>query len=312
MTKSDKALLIIFTTVVLIMGSLIFILPQKDFSASENRYLAKMPSFSIRSLLNGEFTKEISSFYTDQFPLRNVATSLYAVSERAMGKNVSGGVIQYNQKLISISNKEPTINVSIPALCVKSKYSLFKAESDELSVYYNTDHHRTTYGAYLLYLRACKELKVEPYPESYFTKITVCNDFYGTDFFKSRLPKALANPDSIELWRYENDENVTFTIHDKNITLSGFYDFSKLNTTDKYAVFLGGNYAHATVFSSSDKPTLLLFKDSYANAVVPFLALHFNIDIVDPRYATKYQLYEFYNNPKYDYRLFIGCLESFN
>ena len=206
MTKSDKALLIIFTTVVLIMGSLIFILPQKDFSASENRYLSKMPSFSIRSLLNGEFTKEISSFYTDQFPLRNVATSLYAVSERAMEKNVSGGVIQYNQKLISISNKESTINVSIPALCVKSKYSLFKAESDELSVYYNTDHHRTTYGAYLLYLRACEELKVEPYPESYFTKITVCNDFYGTDFFKSRLPKALVNPDSIELWRYENDE----------------------------------------------------------------------------------------------------------
>ena len=60
MTKSDKALLIIFTTFILIMGSLIFILPQKDFSASENRYLAKMPSFSVRALLDGEFTKEIS------------------------------------------------------------------------------------------------------------------------------------------------------------------------------------------------------------------------------------------------------------
>ena len=122
----------------------------------------------------------------------------------------------------------------------------------------------------------------------------------------------MSSPDSIELWRYSGDDNVTFTVHGTQKSLLGFYDLSKLDTVDKYAVFLGGNYAHATLFSSSDKPTLLLFKDSFANAVIPFLALHFNIDLIDPRYATKAQISAVYNDSSYDYRLFIGCLESFS
>ena len=163
-----------------------------------------------------------------------------------------------------------------------------------------------------MYLEACQKLKIQPYPESYFTKERVCDDFYGTSFFKSALPKFVVTPDFIELWRYENDEDVILTIHYSGKMSKGFYDFSKLDTADKYAVFLGGNYAHATVASSVDKPTVLLFKDSFANAVVPFLALHFNIEIIDPRYATKTQISAAYNSADYDYVLFIGCLDSFN
>ena len=313
MTRTDKALLIICAAFVVIIGSLIFILPQKEFSESENRYLAKMPSFNISSLLSGEYTKGISSFYTDQFPLRKAATSVYAISERSIGKKNVGDVICYEDQLIPISKKEKTAKeIPIPAVCIQSKYSLFKSNNNELSHYYNTDHHRTTYGAYLVYLEVCQKLKIEPYPESYFTKETVCTDFYGTSFFRSRLPRYAVLPDSIKLWRYPDDESVTFTIYDTKKSSKGFYDFSKLDTADKYAIFLGGNYAHADVASSSDKPTLLLFKDSFANAVIPFLALHFDIDIIDPRYPSKSQLSEFYNNQSYDYRLFIGCLESFN
>ena len=313
MTRTDKTLLIICATFVIIIGSLIFILPQKDFSESENRYLSKMPSFSISSLLSGEYTKGISSFYTDQVPLRKIATSVYAISEQSIGKKNVGGVIFYGDQLIAISKKEKTAKeIPISAVCIQSKYSLFKSNNNELSHYYSTDHHRTTYGAYLVYLKACEKLKIKPYPESYFSKETVCTDFYGTSFFRSRLPRFSVIPDSIELWRYPEDESVTLTIHDTKKSSKGFYDFSKLDTADKYAVFLGGNYAHADVTSSSDKPTLLLFKDSFANAVIPFLALHFNIDIIDPRYTSKSQLSEFYNTQSYDYRLFIGCLESFN
>lgn len=311
MKKADKTLLIVFTIFILIFGSLIFLLPQKDFSASENRSLSKMPKFSVNTLFSGEYAKGISSFYTDQFPYRRAATALYAISERSLGKRNVGGVICHNDQLIAISKEKTAKDIPLPAVCVESKYSLFKSRSNDLSLYYKTDHHRTTYGAYLLYLDACEKLEIEPYPEDYFTKTTVCTDFYGTAFSKSRLPKFMSTPDSIELWRYSGDEDVTFTIHDTEKSSLGFYNFSKLDTADKYAIFLGGNYAHATVFSTSDKPTLLLFKDSFANAVIPFLSLHFNIDIIDPRYTSKTQLSEFYNSPNYDYRLFLGCPESF-
>ena len=313
MKKSDNALIAIFASFVLIVGCLIFILPQKDFSESENRFLSKAPSFTVTAILNGEYAKGISSFYNDQFPLRSLATSTYAICERAMGKKIVGGVILDKNQLIGIPQKkiENKKELPIPAVFVNSKYTLFTQDSPTLNCYYNTDHHRTTYGAYLLYLEACEKLEIKPYPESYFTKQTVCNDFYGTAFFKSRIPKFMTKPDSIELWRYENDESVTLTIYDTSTTLKGFYDFSRLDTADKYAVFLGGNYAHATISSSANKPSLLLYKDSFANAVIPFLALHFNIDLIDPRYATKAQMSAAFQSDAYDYKLFIGCLESF-
>ncbi len=315
MKKTDKALLIIFTSFVLILGSLIFILPQKDFSESENRYLCKMPRFSLSSLLSGEYSKQISSFYTDQFPLRSIATSIYAISERSMGKKNVGGVVCDDKQLIPLptkeSSKKENLSLFIPSVIVDDKYTLLKNNREALSLYYNTDHHRTTYGAYLLYLDACEKLKINPYSESFFKKQTVCMDFYGTAFFKSRMPKFMCKADTIELWRYENDESVMLTVHDTEKTTFGFYDFSKLDSIDKYAIFLGGNYAYASITSNSSKPTLLLFKDSFANAVIPFLALHFNIDIIDPRYATKAQISSISSSNQYDARLFLGCLESF-
>ena len=102
------------------------------------------------------------------------------------------------------------------------------------------------------------------------------------------------------------------TIHDTKREVLGFYNFSMLDTSDKYAVFMGGNYAHVSVFSSEKKPKLLLFKDSFANAVIPFLSLHFNIDVIDPRYASRTEMASIYNAGNYDLCLFLGCIESFN
>ena len=195
-------------------------------------------------------------------------------------------VILYGEQLIARQSKAPTYVPPVQSIIIESKFSLFKKNSEELSLYYNTDHHRTTYGAYLIYLDACKLLEIEPYPESYFEKQIVCSDFYGTAFFKSRLPRFAVTPDSIELWRYTED------------------------TDDKYSVFLGGNYALLSVRSDPSKPTLLIVKDSFANAVVPFLSIHFNIDLIDPRYASPAQLSSALSS-SYSHKLFIGCLDSF-
>lgn len=312
MTKPDKILFITITIFVLALSSLFFILPQKDFSDSENRYLSKAPIFNIKSLLSGEYTKGISNFCTDQFPLRKMATSLYALSERTLGKKIIGNTVCYNDHLISIQKNEISKqNIPFSAVIIDSKHTLFKNQSNKLSLYYKTDHHRTTYGAYLIYLEVCEIFNLNPYPEEYFKKEIISTSFYGTSFFASQLPFFAVEPDKIELWRYNNDSDIKVIVEEKSDVVLPLYDFTKLSTSDKYAVFLGGNYAHAKVYSDNDKPTLLLFKDSFANAAVPFLALHFNIELIDPRYSTKMQLSTIYHNKEYDYCLFIGCLESF-
>ena len=311
MKKHDKILIIFCSAFILIIGTLIFILPEKNFSEKENRYLTTLSAPTAKSVLEGDFAKELSSFYADQIPFRESATALYALCEKAFGKREINGVINYGSHLISRSDKKEFSNTKFDAIWVESKYSLFEKSSPNLSLYYNTDHHRNAEGAYLLYVEACKKLDVTPFEESCFKKDTVCTDFYGTAFSRSCLPKFATDSDSIVLYRYSADETVKITVHDTNKSFFGFYDFSKLATTDKYSLFLGGNYAHATVFSDADKPCLLLIKDSFANAVVPLLSLHFNIELIDPRYSSPTQLKAIISNLTYDQALILACPESF-
>ena len=68
--------------------------------------------------------------------------------------------------------------------------------------------------------------------------------------------------------------------------MSSFYDFSALAGSDQYAFFFGGNEPLITVQTdAATDDTLLVFKDSYANCFLPFLADSYKkITVVDPRY----------------------------
>ena len=311
MQRNDKILIALCASFVLIIGALIFILPQKDFSENENRYLTRLEAPSVQSFFSGEYTKKLSAFYSDQFPLRSYATTLYSMSEKALGKREINGVIQYQNHLVARSKKIKAPNAPIKSFWIDSKYTLFMENPDTLSLYYRTDHHRTAQGAYNIYVEICESLKITPYSEEYFSKQKVCSDFYGTAFQRSCLPKKAVTPDAIELWRYSGDNEVKITVHDTNKSFEGFYRLEKLEAVDKYAVLLGGNYAHASVYSSAEKPSLLIIKDSFANAVIPFLSLHFNIDLIDPRYATPSQMKKIFNEKNYSEKIIIACAESF-
>jgi len=153
-------------------------------------------------------------------------------------------------------------------------------------VYYKTDHHWTTRGAYTAYKEIARGLGVTAYPESFFTVESISADFYGTDW--SAAMTMWVPGDILEYWRYSGDEFFTLKISDSGSHRDGFYDLSYLDTKDKYASFLGGNKALVYIEKKGeeDRQTLVVVKDSYAHSVVPFLALHYNLVIVDPRYYT--------------------------
>ena len=92
----------------------------------------------------------------------------------------------------------------------------------------------------------------------------------------------LEKKDTIELYRYKGDMDYTVIADGKEISL---YNMEKLDTTDKYSVFLGGNHARVEI-SAKDKnrPKLLMVRDSFADSIVPFLALHYDITLIDLRY----------------------------
>lgn len=150
--------------------------------------------------------------------------------------------------------------------------------------WYRTDHHWTTEGAYGAYCQLGAALGYTPFTMQAFTKETVSTSFRGTTDAAAGLP--FVSPDTIELYRYAGDTAYTVQKDGNPAPFAGFYDTDKLRTRDQYAVFLGGNCGVLEITDGTDRPTLLVIKDSFANSLMPFLARHYNITAIDPRYCT--------------------------
>ena len=146
--------------------------------------------------------------------------------------------------------------------------------------YYKTDHHYTTKGAYLTYCALGKELGFKPKNEDFFNIKTVTKEFCGTAMRSSGF--YFAKKDTIELYRYENDTEYSIIADGDEI---GMYDFEKLDAVDKYAVFLGGNHARVDIKNGTkQREKLLIIRDSFADSIAPFLAIHYDLTLIDLRY----------------------------
>ncbi len=149
-----------------------------------------------------------------------------------------------------------------------------------VSLFYRTDHHWTSAGAWHGYA-ALMEAMGEPF-EPLGTPETVSDDFYGTLYSSSGV-HWLA-PDTIE--RYVSGEGVTVENFEKGET-HGLYVDSFLEEKDKYASFLGGNTPLYIIRNpeAASEEKLLVVRDSYSDAMAPFLSQYFaEIHLVDLRY----------------------------
>ena len=156
------------------------------------------------------------------------------------------------------------------------------AHKDEY-IYYRTDHHWTTLGAYYAYQQFCETLGLTPFDRDAHTAET-CEDFYGTHYSKARTWNA--EPDTITWYDLQNSLtvwNVTGPGQPTEGTTTGLYDLDKLRVYDKYAMFLHGNNGLSRV-EGSGTGKILVIKDSYANSFVPYLTANYAaIDVVDFR-----------------------------
>lgn len=165
---------------------------------------------------------------------------------------------------------------------------LSPAEHGQTPIYYRTDHHWTTYGAYLAYTAYAEHMGWNAKEPKEFNIETVTDSFLGSYHTRSQFIGVQA--DSIERYVPKHPVNFSMYIADTDQTVSGLYDNSYLETKDKYSYFLGGVHALMTIHSDispaeADQQKLLVIKDSYAHSVLPFLALHVpEIHVMDLRY----------------------------
>lgn len=177
-----------------------------------------------------------------------------------------------NSYLSSKSNDHiNTINVAEELLKNKDDY-----------IYYKTDHHWTSYGAYLAYLKYMDYLGLEIVDINNLEKITI-NNFLGTYYNRSKYFKA------------DSDFITYYNILDLYIEIDGkeqlsLMDLDKFKGSDKYSAFLWGNNGLTKVINENISEerkgsSILIFKDSYANSFIQFLSYNYEIiDIIDLRY----------------------------
>lgn len=177
-------------------------------------------------------------------------------------------------------------------------------------LYYRTDHHWTTLGAYYAYEAFCKELGLTPFDRSTHT-VETAEDFYGTHYSKARTWNA--EPDTITWYDLQNKLtiwNVTGPGQPTDGTETGLYDTAKLDVYDKYAMFLHGNNGLSRV-EGDGTGKILVIKDSYANSFVPYLTANYGaIDVVDFR-NYNYGLDQLIADNDYDAILVLYSYSSF-
>lgn len=165
----------------------------------------------------------------------------------------------------------------------------FMDKSEEEQLYYRTDHHWTTAGAYLAYASFAGSNGFSPIGRDAFQVQRSCG-FYGTTYSKSGFWNTPA--DTLEIWKNPALQVQVEIREDGKQSVQksdSLYFPEQLKNEDQYPVFLNGN--HSLVRITNPKAAgsrLLVVKDSYANSLVPFLAAHYRqIDMVDLRYYHK-------------------------
>lgn len=68
------------------------LLPDQAFSQTENRYLQRLPEFSLKALLDGSYGKKYEAYLSDQFPVRDQLVALKTEAELIQGKEDVNGV----------------------------------------------------------------------------------------------------------------------------------------------------------------------------------------------------------------------------
>ncbi len=155
-------------------------------------------------------------------------------------------------------------------------------ENKDKQLYYRTDHHMTSYGTYLLYLKYCEVAKIKSAPLSDFEKQVVSTEFLGT--FDSKAQVLNQEKDEIEVYKSKINQNVEGDYD--GVKYNSIFNEDYLTKKDKYSYFLNGNSAKVVIKTKvKNGKKLLVIKDSYAHAFSQFICENYEeIHFIDPRY----------------------------
>lgn len=168
-------------------------------------------------------------------------------------------------------------------------YAALRRHVDEY-LFFRTDHHWTQLGAYYAYQALCETAGFDAIPLEDFETGRYEN-FVGSMYtFTSGYPQSQTlkdNPDYLDYYlptvethaKYYADASL-----DGGVPVSVVYTGIKEDFLNKYLCFIGGDTPICVIDTAAEGGVCLVLKESYGNALVPFLTSHYSrIITIDPR-----------------------------
>lgn len=159
------------------------------------------------------------------------------------------------------------------------------AERKAEYIYFNTDHHWTGLGAYYAYQAFAEAAQFSAMPLPSFEKGSIRN-FLGTLYQRTMSPALKKTGDTVDYYKVPFSTKVKYFQNGKSDGVPGLLYAEFARGGAAYGVFLGGDYPLMQVISPvGSGRKILVIKDSYGNAFVPYLAGHYDeVYVVDYRY----------------------------
>ena len=166
-------------------------------------------------------------------------------------------------------------------------YSRLKAHKDEY-IYFRTDHHWTQRGAFYAYSAFCSDILGEKRNIKDYS-VHKEEKFLGYLYNQANDPSLASHSDTIEVYEYGKNYPVYAHAKNENGKIEDYtphmYQFPANGETTAYKIFMGGDHMFAEINTDNKNgKTLLVIKDSYANALIPLLTRDYErILVIDPR-----------------------------
>lgn len=129
-SQFDKVAVIIVFVSALLLEIFFFVLPKKEYSENENRYLAKLPDISVEHIVDGSYMQSVKDYVTDQFPARDFFISLKTAFEESSGQKKINGIYLAKDGYLIGEYSEPKNTDRIVKTLAKFENRIMTANSD--------------------------------------------------------------------------------------------------------------------------------------------------------------------------------------
>lgn len=257
-----------------------------------------------KNIMSGLYVKDgaaYSIYYFSQEAVTNYTTAISKAADALEGvADVYSIIVPNNSAAILDESVLDSLGGTNQAQAIRYFNSLYSLNVRTVPIldalrqhrseytYFRTDHHWTALGAYIAYEEFCKAKGLQPV-ELDALKTMTFDGFLGTFYTELKNAAMAEDPDTVTAYVPEGTNAMTYWNKDGDeVDAKIITDVTGWNKNSLYNTFIAGDQPISIIENPAitDGSSVLVVKDSFGNAFVPFLVNNYQtVYVIDYRYT---------------------------